>query len=133
MPNRFVDPVPTQFQPAEEDNYPSFGVIRGVYSKEMTVSNFLPTYIERPSILKSFVPPSASTYALSIFSSLEECKKALGKYPRLFDKIVGFAEGDTNIDRGIATKPGKEGHIDYFLYDYAGNNPCQDFHYLCDK
>ena len=70
---------------------------------------------------------------MSVYRSLEECKAALMRYKRTWNSIIGFAEGDTNLERGIAKQPEKDGHIGYYLYDYANNNPCQDFHYLCDK
>lgn len=134
MPRRFIDPIPEPYQPREEDNVVAIDVIRAVHTRDMVVENFLPTFIEKPRNVKSFIPSSSSDYSLSVFRTLDECKKSIHKYPKLERTFIGFAVGNTNIEKGISLFPDKEGHIDYYLYDYANNNPCiDDFSYLCDR
>lgn len=132
--SRFIDPIPIEFQPSVEDNFYSEPIIRAVKSREMIPQNFIPTYIERNPVGKSFVcgqDENASYFSLSVFTDKKSCESALSKYPKSFRKFIGYAIGRTNIEKGIALEPAKN-HIDYFLYDYANNSPAEDFEYLED-
>ena len=133
MNKRFIDPIPEEFVPGEDENVFSQPVFRAVHTKEMTVGNFLPSYIEKPRNQNSFIPVNKSYFSLSIFRSVEECKSKINRYPSFAKTFVGFAIGKTNIERGVALTPNNEGHIDYFLYDHLNNNPCVDFLYFEDK
>lgn len=89
--------------------------------------DFMPYYLSTDK----YIPPyllECSYYGMSTFIDLEQLKIAVASSKgELHDKTIGYAFGRTNYDKGIWWSPNSKTHIEYFLFDWDNNNPCEDF------
>lgn len=88
----------------------------------ITMEDFLPSIIADDGKSNLNKLDSYSVSLLYDKINVEEYKK---RYRSLQNKEVVC--GPTKIQRGISHQHNKKGHIDYFLFDYANNNPYTDF------
>lgn len=129
---KFVDNIPLQFQPREEEHVIHVDAIRALKDNKCDIDSFLPTFLERNK--RSFFGDgfSKSNYSMSLFTSLEAIHLKFNSVSIFWKKHKGLAQGTTSIERGISLKASADGHIDYFLYDAYNNNPCSDFKVIED-
>lgn len=130
--SRFLDPIPMDKQPNEEENvfYPL--VYRAMYNSDVDdIKNFLPSYIERNINPASFFSMKQTTFSMSIFDNEEVMMKKLKLNVKKWNELNAIATGHTDIQKGISTLA-KENHINYYLYDYRNNSPKSDFIFYKD-
>lgn len=121
--------IPAEFRPNESEHIAYNPVYRAVKSKDsLCKEDFLPSAVEyknqRRKYKRLFGQPD---YGMSVFTRLDNLKSIVLKYPSMDAKINAYAKGFTTIKRGISTKENENHHVEYFLYDYEGNNPKDDF------
>lgn len=129
---KFVDNIPLQFQPHEEEHVIHVGAIRALKDNRCDIDSFLPTFIERNKHSFFSGSFSKSEYSMSLFTSLEALHLKFNFHAIFWKNHKGVAQGTTSIKRGISLKAGTDGHIDYFIYDTYNNNPCDDFKVIED-
>ena len=130
--SRFIDPIPDDKQPSESENVVYDTVYRAMYNRDANdINNFLPTYIERHYKPESFFSREQTTFSLSVFTNETDLISALRVNAKKWNKVEALAVGHTDLNKGISTKE-DNGHVNYYLFDYKGNNPCVDFRYLKD-
>ena len=128
--SKYVDGViPEQYQPSESEHVDYPEVYRFVKNVDFDSSSFQPYIVEHPSIKAKFVSNQVGKgiYGVSLFVSLSAARKAFFASGNIQKNTMGLAKGFTSISRGISTRANQEGHLDYFLYDYIGNSPAEDF------
>ena len=121
--------MPEEFWPDERQHVAYAEVYRAVKSTDLLkVDDFLPWNVEHPNQMKTFKELfQQPNYGLSLFTDLISLKKVVVKIPSLNDKTNAYARGFTTIERGISLKENINHHVEYFLYDYEGNSPKDDF------
>lgn len=94
----------------------------------LRIEDFLPSNIEHANQKKTFKNQfNKSYYGVSIFTDFGSLKKVVARFPALDNVIKTYSKGFTTITRGISLKEDINHHVDYFLYDYEGNSPKDDF------
>lgn len=116
------DYIPDFYRPKEERHITYHGVYRAVINVEtLTPEDFEPSFMEPNYRLKN----KQSDYSVSLFRDKSIIILYRKKFPG-FKKYCGIAVGDTSKERGVSIG-GENSHVDYFLYDYLSNSPCEDF------
>ena len=129
--------IPDEFKPTEDKHVEYSEVYRALRGNEVTKEDFYPTFIERNSKKKRklFEPRNQSDYSVSVFRTMESIMLLFNSNWGFHKSHKAIAKGCTTKRRGYSYDADKNGHIDYFLYDYLENNPYEDFKYceeLCD-
>jgi hypothetical protein len=131
---KFVDPVPPYLIP--KNNFFIGNACRGLkhdhICKEDFVPSWVPEYAKRNAFFnsKSQQGIKSVSFSLSLFVTPEAFEENLRTCPIEFsNKFIGYGIGPTSPDFGIASSPNTKGHIDYYLFDYVGNNPYSSFTY----
>ena len=124
--------IPLCCQKDVSENVEHIDCVRLVKNSKLSHIDFLPTIIEeknRSEKWKTHVGENCGDFSVSLFETLEKAKKFRG----LLRSHPHIAIGKTNIERGVATNPTKNGHIDYFLFDYEKKSPYVDFSLIVDN
>lgn len=109
------------------------GVIRALYSDELTKEDFIPTFLDAKQRRKAaFDPTALSSYSISLFIDYETYKIYCSTNRSFREKHKAVARGFTSEKRGISCvlNPSNSKHIDYFLFDFEQNGPLEDFEVL---
>ena len=114
------DYIPDCFKPKQEQHIDYYNVFRLVINTEvLTFEDFIPSCFE-----EGYVPKNEQgDYSVSLNKNREVLLKLREKFVGM-KKYNGLAIGNTSNLRGLSF--GKT-HINYFLYDYLNNSPCDDF------
>lgn len=124
--------IPDRLKPEKEKHIPHSVVFRALRHKTVEKEDFYPTFIEQGIRNKNKLfrdsekPESQSDYSVSLNTSLASLC-ALFKLSGFRKNHEGVAKGFTSDKRGYSYAADKKGHVDYFLFDYINNNPCDDF------
>ena len=123
--------IPDNLKPEAEKHVPYSTVFRALHHKTVEKEDFYPTIIEqrKNGLFRghgSEKPESQSSYSVSLNISLDFIR-ALFKLQGFRKNHEGIAEGSTSVKRGYSYAANEKGHVDYFLFDYINNNPCDDF------
>lgn len=124
--------IPDRLKPEKEKHVLYPVVFRALRHKTVEKEDFYPTFIEQGNRNKNKLfrdsekPESQSDYSVSLNTSLASLC-ALFKLSGFRKNHEGVAKGFTSDKRGYSYAADKKGHVDYFLFDYINNNPCDDF------
>lgn len=130
MLSKFIDDIPTDFQPKESEHKDINEAYRGtINTDDLNVVDFLPSFIECGNRRKQW-GKSRSFFSVSLFSNEEDLKNNIQSIPTLNNKIKSISKGYTTLKRGISVLSDNSTHIDYFLYDHKNNNPYSDFNII---
>ncbi|WP_300792680.1 hypothetical protein [uncultured Bacteroides sp.] len=125
--------IPEDLRPDETLHTDHAQCFRAIKDQTITKEDFFPTFHEKrmqkamnkvESVKVCF---KQSDYSVSLFNTIDKIKKIYDVSPIFRKKYNWVAKGFTSRSRGISYAASKNGHIDYFLYDFEGNNPYQDF------
>lgn len=120
---KFKD-IPEDKAPHENEHVAYNEVYRGTVSiDKLCVDDFVPSYILYKNQMRTFGKLCKADYSVSLFTNLEKLKEKV----KNINSIKSYSKGYTNIKRGISTKESEENHVNYYLYDYLTNSPCDDF------
>lgn len=126
--------IPDRLKPDKEKHVSHPVVFRALRHKTVEKEDFYPTCIEQEQrnrnmnnlFRDSEELESQSNYSVSLNTSLKSLC-ALFKLSGFRRNHEGVAKGFTSDKRGYSYAADKKGHVDYFLFDYINNNPCDDF------
>lgn len=124
--------VPDKYCPDKSEHIKYNTIFRGiVHLDKLDYTDFLPSHIQYERQRKTFknLFNSSSDYSCSLFTELDTLKISVSQIRRL----RGYAQGFTDIKRGVSCKENRDHHVDYFLYDYENNSPCDDFKVIEEK
>lgn len=125
--------IPENLRPDETLHTDHKICFRAIQGNIITKEDFFPTFLEKrkrkamnkvDSVKACF---ERGDYSVSLFDTIDGIKKIYNAYPLFRKNHNWIAKGFTSRKRGISYTANKNGHIDYFLYDYNDNNPYQDF------
>lgn len=130
--------IPDQYEPfikSHHDYRPVYRAVENVTTLDYT--DFLPSIIENQDSSSNFdgvindKDQPLNKYSTSVFTDIDMLKKKIEQVPILKKKKKAIAEGFTTNSRGVSTKK-KDGHVNYYLYDYMNNSPKDDFK-ICEE
>ena len=93
------------------------------HTVNLTYEDFIPSNIENENAMDTFKKFQKSDYSVSLFTDLEVLKSKTS----FSKKYNSYSKGFTSNKRGISTRESESKHVNYYLYDYIENSPCDDF------
>lgn len=128
LPTEYLHLLPS------ESAHISYGfVVRGASICPNCIDNFRPSFIENPRRFEKYRsqrPHDIGMLSLSIYVSIDSFEREIRKLPSLSSKLTFVAVGQTSLDYGVSVQADVVGHIDYFLFDWIGNNPWNTFNIM---
>ena len=121
--------IPENMWPDEKQHVEYAEVYRATHSTDdLKVTDFLPWNIEYANQKKTFKNLfKQPEYGMSVYTNLDSLKSTVGKFPKLNNATNTYAKGCTSIKRGVSLEENSQHHVEYFLFDYEGNSPKDDF------
>lgn len=122
--------IPDDLLPEEDKHVDYKDVFRAIRNADVTESDFLPSIVENPNFAKQFEKrTNLASYSVSLLKTETQLKKIYNASASFRKKYNAIAKGFTSKERGYSYKADKNGHINYFLFDYEDNNPYSDFEF----
>lgn len=128
--NEFKYPIPTDKLP---EHVHHDCLIRGIKNIPPEASDFRPTFVSDKikfnRFLNGMVFEDIGEYGMSVFNSIANLNTFFKtKVSPSFDrKHIGVAKGHSNEALGITDEADKDGHINYFLFNYEDDEIMKDF------
>lgn len=122
--------IPDDLLPEEDKHVDYKDVFRAIRNADVTKDDFLPSIIENPYLAKKFEKRTKlENYSVSLWKTETQLKRIYNSNASFKKKYNAIAKGFTSKERGYSYKAGKDGHINYYLFDYEDNNPYSDFEF----